>query len=333
MQVKSIRVQFPLETRFMGKGRKWLAAAALAAIAAAGVAMAFTADVRQARDRLAGRSKLLPTAHGPLEYADAGSGPPLLMIHGTGGGFDQGLLFSEKILADGIRVISPSRFGYLRSSFPADHSAEAQADAFVELLDRQKLDKVAVAGGSAGAISAVQFALRHPDRTAALVLIVPAANVEGHDPVEMSPAQEWIVRRLVTSDFLYWAARELAPRQLIGFLLATDPALLRQVSPDERLRAYRILDQLLPISARWRGMLSDAELAGHPARVDFRALRVPVLIVSAEDDRFGTAATSRAIARQVPGARLILFSSGGHIFLGHDAEAARAVAEFVHIHR
>ena len=268
-----------------------------------------------------------------MEFAVAGSGPPLLMIHGTGGGFDQGLLFSEKVAALGVRVIAPSRFGYLRSSFPADHSSQAQADAFVALLDHLKLEKVVVAGGSAGALSAVQFALRHPERTSALILIVPAANVQGHDPNQMSPTQEWLVRRLVTSDFLYWSGRKIAPKQLIGFLLATDPALLDQVPADERDRAYRILDQMLPISARWQGMLNDAQLAGHPARMDFRGIRIPTLIISAEDDRFGTAGTSKAIARQMPSSRLLLFPNGGHVLLGHDAASAREIAQFVKQHQ
>ena len=57
-----------------------------------------------------------------------------------------------------------------------------------------------------------------------------------------------------------------------------------------------ILDQILPISRRWRGMLNDAKLAGHPARVDLRQLRVPLLLLSADDDRFGTAPTARAIS-------------------------------------
>jgi 2-hydroxy-6-oxonona-2,4-dienedioate hydrolase len=296
------------------------------------VALPFRADLRAARERLEGRSEIIQTPAGPMEFAVVASGSPLLMIHGTGGGFDQGLLASEKVAGSGIRVIAPSRFGYLRSSFPADPSSEAQADAFVALLDHLKLDKVAVAGASAGAISAVQFALRHPNRTSALILIVPAANVEGHDPNKMSPAQEWIVRTFVMSDFLYWAAGETAPKQLIGFLLATDPALLDQVSADERERAYRYLDQMLPISARSRGMLNDGQLAGHPARVDFRRVRAPVLIISAEDDRFGTAGTSKAIAKHIPSARLVLFPSGGHVLLGHDQDSARAIARFIKRH-
>lgn len=305
---------------------------AIAAIAIVAIWLAFRSDVQAAEQRVTGESQLVQTRHGVMEYAEQGRGPPLLMIHGTGGGFDQGLMFSQSVIGNGIRVIAPSRFGYLRSSWPADPSSERQGDAFVDLLDRLKLEKVAVAGGSAGALSAVQLALRHPDRTTALILIVPAANVEGHDPNEMSPAQEWVVRRLVTSDFLFWAARKTMPKRLVGFLLATDPALLSHVTPAERQRAFAILDQILPISRRWRGMLNDAKLAGHPADVDFSQLRVPLLLLSADDDRFGTAPTARAIARQVPGSRLIIYPSGGHIFLGHQRDSAAEIAGFVAKH-
>ena len=305
---------------------------AIGAICAVAIWLAFRSDVQAAERRVSGQSQLVQTRAGAMEYAEQGRGPALLMIHGTGGGFDQGLLFAQSIIGNGIRVIAPSRFGYLRSSWPADPSSEQQADAFVELLDRLQLEKVAVAGGSAGALSAVQFALRYPERTTALVLIVPAANVEGHDPNQMSPAQEWLVRRLVTSDFLYWAARETVPERLIGFLLATDPALLDAVPPDERRRAFAILDQILPISRRWRGMLNDAKLAGHPARVDFRGLRVPLLLLSADDDRFGTAPTAQAIARRVLGSRLVIYPTGGHIFLGRQLDSANEIARFVREH-
>lgn len=142
----------------------------------------------------------------------------------------------------------------------------------------------------------------------------------------MSRAQEWLVSRLMTSDFMFWAAKEVLTEQMIGFLLATDPTLLSQVPESERRRAYAILDPISPISRRWRGMLNDAKLAGHPTRVDFAGLRVPLLLLSAEDDRFGTAPTARAIAQQVQGARLVVYESGGHILLGcHQASAAEIV--------
>ena len=70
-------------------------------------------DLDAARERVRGHSQVLQTRWGRLEYAVAGGagGPALLMIHGTGGGFDQGLRFADALMARGLRVIAPSRFG------------------------------------------------------------------------------------------------------------------------------------------------------------------------------------------------------------------------------
>ncbi|MGQ0589980.1 MAG: alpha/beta fold hydrolase [Sphingosinicella sp.] len=309
---------------------------AIGAIAAASVLLGmgfgvhtFSGSLEASRRRVSGRSSVIASRFGALEFAVAGSGQPLMMIHGTGGGFDQGLSFAARLAARGHRILAPSRFGYLRSDFPADPSSANQADALVELLDRLGIDRLPVAGGSAGALSAAQLALRHPNRCSGLILLVPAANVSGRDPVEMSAFQELMVEGVLNSDFLYWAALNAVPGRLVGTLLATDPALLARVSPEERRRAYRILEEIMPISARVRGLRNDALLAGSPARMDFSASRVPTLVVSAEDDRFGTAATAREIARAIPDARLVLYRSGGHIWLGHDADVAEAIDQFV----
>lgn len=287
----------------------------LAAVAMAFAAQAYSADLRDAERRLAGRSELVRTRYGQMEYAVAGKGAPILMVHGTGGGFDQGLTFTESLLPHGFKVIAPSRFGYLRSDFPANPSAERQADAFVDLLDRLGIQRVTVAGGSAGALSAAQFALRHPDRCAALILIVPAANVKGRDPVEMSPVQREAVRRLTTSNLLFWTLSHLARDQMVQTLLATEPDLVRRASAREQARAYRSLDEIMPVERRSKGMLNDARLAGSPAPMAFSGIRVPTLIVSAEDDRFGTAVTARDLAAAIPWARLHIFPDGGHIWV------------------
>ena len=251
------------------------------------------------------------------------------MIHGTGGGFDQGLGFASALQRRVHRIIAPSRFGYLQSDFPVDPSLANQADAFVALLDHLRIDQLPVIGGSAGALSASVFALRHPDRCTALVLLVPAANVSGSDPVEMSGPQQSAVRALLNSDFLYWSALETIPEWLIGTLLATDPSLLSKVSPSERKRAFGIASDIMPIHARTKGMLNDAAQAGHPAKVDFSLLRMPVLVISAEDDRFGTAATARKIAAMVPRSELTILPDGGHIWLGHDEAVAERMQAFI----
>jgi 2-hydroxy-6-oxonona-2,4-dienedioate hydrolase len=310
--------------------RQWLLCLGAATLIGGGYVWSrFRRAVGVADRRITGRSSTIATPFGTLEYAIAGSGPPMLMIHGTGGGFDQGLRFAEALKRLGHRIIAPSRFGYLRSDFPVDPSLANQADALAALLDHLAIDRLAVAGGSAGALSATAFALRHPDRCSALVLLVPAANVDGSDPVEMSALQESAVRTLLTSDFAYWSALNAAPEKLIGTLLATDPALLAKVSKTERARAFTILSDIMPIGARAQGILNDARQAGHPAAMDFSQLRMPVLLISTEDDRFGTAATAHKIAAVVPQAELTVLPDGGHIWLGHDAEVAERMHRFL----
>ena len=56
---------------------------------------------------------------------------------------------------------------------------------------------------------------------------------------------------------------------------------------------------------------------------------MPTLVLSCEDDLFGTAATARLLAKRIPGARLVVYPDGGHIWLGHDADLAAEIARFI----
>ena len=157
------------------------------------------------------------------------------MIHGTGGGFDQGVAFSRRLIEAGCRIIAPSRFGYLRSAYPSEPSSENQADAFVDLLDELSIDRVAVVGGSAGALSALQFAIRHPQRCAALVPVVPAAYAPDHTPQPPSLLARAIMEYALKSDFLFWSGLQ-RPTCNDGDIARDDPDLVAQASADERER-------------------------------------------------------------------------------------------------
>ncbi|SMX32144.1 alpha/beta fold hydrolase [Maliponia aquimaris] len=290
---------------------------------------AYRSTMAAADARLARNSSLIETEFGPLEYAVAGDGPPLMMIHGTGGGFDQGLLFAHQIRETGFRIVAPSRFGYLRSAFPDDASPRHQADVLVALLDQLGIARLPVVGGSAGALSAAEFALRHPDRCSHLVLLVPAANLTGRDPVEFTALQRMAVGLVLGSDLAFWSLARMAPGQMLRTLLATDPALLAQVSKDEQRRAQLILDGLLPISRKANGLRTDGFWAGTPFPTAYQDITVPTLILSCEDDLFGTADTARRLADRIPGAVLKTWPEGGHIWLGHDADVAREFRMFV----
>lgn len=301
------------------------------ALAAAGgwAGLSFTTAIRAAEERLSTGSQVIDSTFGRLEYAEAGAGRPLLMIHGTGGGFDQGLNFCRRLIGS-YRVISPSRFGYLRSDFPADPSSENQADALVELLDHLGIDRLPVAGGSAGALPALAFALRHPDRCSALVALVPASYVPGR-PATPGPTgfAATAMTAMLRSDLLFWLALNTMPDTMIGTMLATDPALLATATPDERARVNGILSDILPVSRRTNGLINDARLASNPARMDLSAISVPTLAISLEDDRFGTIAAARHIADVVKGARLVTYPTGGHVWVGHDEELFGEIERFL----
>lgn len=121
------------------------------AIAAVIIWWRFDVDMRRAHARVEHGSIVVQTLCGPIEYQEAGTGVPLLAVHGSGGGHDQGMAFARPLTRRGIRVIAMSRFGYLRTPMPADASAAAQADAHICLLDALGIARAAVLGGSAGA--------------------------------------------------------------------------------------------------------------------------------------------------------------------------------------
>ena len=305
-------------------------AAGAVAIAGGAVGSAYSRAISAERARVSASSSTVQTRFGIMEYVVAGEGRPVLMVHGTGGGFDQGLLFAQRLPLMGYQVVSPSRFGYLRSDFPPDPSTASQADAFVELLDALGIEKLPVMGGSAGALSAIEFAIRHPDRCSALIAIVPATYSPDRPSLQpMTAMQERVLFTLLGSDFLFWSALRLMPDVMIGTMLATDPALVAAASPAERARAERIMREILPVSRRTRGLMNDARLSANPAKQEVDRITAPTLAISLEDDRFGTLDGARHLASRVAGARLVTWPTGGHIWIGHDEELFAEIDAFL----
>jgi 2-hydroxy-6-oxonona-2,4-dienedioate hydrolase len=289
----------------------------------------FSAAMADARSRTSKGSRVIENRFGTMEYAVAGNGPPAIMIHGTGGGFDQGLAFAAPLVAAGHRIIAPSRFGYLRSSFPSDPSSERQADAIAALMSELGIARAPVIGGSAGALSAMQFAIRHPDRCSALVTIVPAAFAPDRPPSRPNAIGQVIMDYGLKSDFLFWAAMVTAENAMISALLATDPELVRSAAASEQARVRSILRGILPVSARAAGLLNDALLAGSPSAMPLERIKAPTLAIALADDRFETLAAARHIASSVPGARLVSYPSGGHVWVGRDQQLFAEVSGFL----
>ena len=291
----------------------------------------FRADIKKARNALElHETRAIKTASGPVAFIDRGDGFPVLSIHGTGGGYDQGLELAKGLLSNGHRVIAPSRFGYPGSPAPDRNDAAAQADAFAELLDILGVRRAVITGASAGAISALHFAARHPERAAALLVMVPAYYPKSDSaPEPWSPLLTWAVTSALQSDFLFWAGQTLLPETFASMILATDREILKAASKTERARLEELLAMIQPISERSIGLLLDARNTAAPLPVDLSAISAPAFVASAEDDRYLTAGSARMIAGAIPDAQLLITPDGGHVWVNRQAEIDRAVTEFL----
>lgn len=319
----------------MAKTRFRIAALVVLVAIAAGLGVVtyfYQRDIQQARDRTSNGSQIVQTPCGPIEYAMAGDGPPVLLVHGAGGGFDQGMGFGRPLVERGFRVIAMSRFGYLRTPLPADASPPAQADAHACLLDALGIQRAAVVGASAGAPSSMQFALRHPKRTTAIVLLVPAVYVPRPDnaPSVTTPrGTKFLIDMGLRSDFLFWATIRLARQTVIRAILATPPAVVENASPEEQARMQQVMDSILPISERRLGLLNDVAVIPALRRYELERINAPTLTISFADDLYGTYAGARYTAGQIRGARFVGYPSGGHMWVGHQQDVLNEIARFL----
>jgi pimeloyl-ACP methyl ester carboxylesterase len=300
--------------------------------AALGIYLAFTRDIEAAVKRLEGTSKVIETESGPVEYAIVGEGTPLLMVHGSGGGFDQGLDFAQSFARHGYKVIAMSRFGYLRTPYPQDASPETQADAHANLLKALGIEKAAIMGASAGAPSAMQFAIRHPEKCSALVVLVPLAyrpeTVTQSAPT-LSAFQQKVLMTLVGSDLVFWAAAKLTPGTVIRKVLATPNEDVDTASASEKARVDTMMKHILLISLRVKGLMFDSAVHASLRRYAMEKITAPTLVMSVKNDLYGTYASAEYTASQIPGAKFVGFDKGGHVWAGHGEEAEAAILDFL----
>lgn len=298
-------------------------------IATAGVVfLLYKNELGRMRDAVSRGGVVANLDIGSVEYADSGAGIPLLSIHGAGGGFDQGLANAADLVGKGFRVIAPSRFGYLRTPVPQDTSPAAQADAHAALLSKLDVPKAVVVGVSAGARSAVELTLRHPDKVTALILIVPGLY-SPTSPVSIEASRGnkfvfWVVN--AGGDFAWWATEKIAPSVLVRFL-GVRPALVAAAPRAERNRVMSIVKSVEPLSLRFPGINIDSAPALHVLPLE--VITAPTIIISARDDLFNTLPAAEFAAAKIPRAKLVVYDTGGHLLVGQQQDVRMAVRTFL----
>ncbi len=257
-----------------------------------------------------GKVGIANTAYGPVEYAEHGAGPAVLMLHGTPGGYDQGMAVARIMALRGYRIISPSRPGYLGTSLAVGRDPLSQADACAALLDTLGIRRASILSNSGGGIIATAFALAYPERTTRLILL-----------------QSITARMDIAADDLFRAAL------LLPLSLRIAPAVLMQTLRrcDAQLvgAALDLARSTLPAARRRAGVLNDSLHISTLPAVPFAALRTPTLLVHGTADLNVPYEQSAAAAAALPDARLLTIPGGDHSSVLFERRIAEAINDFL----
>lgn len=276
------------------------------------VSAAYLWDMNRSYERISGKSKVIPSPYGEIEFSEGGSGPDVLVIHGSGGGYDQGELLAQATVGGKFHWIAPSRFGYLRSTFHDGATFEDQARAYAYLLDQLGIKKVAVVALSHGGPSALLFAMFYPERVSSLTL-VSCGVASSNETAQLDANQKGdTLTAIYKYDPLYWAVTKIFRSQFLQLLGASD-AVIASLNPEQKELVDRVVDYMNPVSLRSAGVFFDNRAKMPNERI--AAIKAPTLIFHATDDALQLYRNAQFAEATISGSRLVSFQRGGHLLL------------------
>ena len=245
-----------------------------------------------------------------VHYRDEGSGPPLLLIHGTSSSLHTWDAWTEALTSHRrvVRLDLPG-FGLTGPAPDRDYRAARFARVAAALLDHLQIPQADVAGNSLGGRVAVELALAHPDKVRRLVL-VDAAGLSGQSPPPIFRlAQTPVANRLLTV---------ISPRVLVR-------ANVEQVYGDPSRVTEALVDRYHAVLLREgnRQALVDRFTGPRDPDLDDRLdeIRVPTLLQWGARDVWIPLEFGRRFERGIAGAELRVYDQLGHVPMEEDPDA------------
>ena len=250
-------------------------------------------------------------------YLEAGSGDPVVLLHGSGPGVSGFANWQHTIpgLAEHFRIIAPDIVGYGETSRPDDvvYSLSTWSDHVLGLLDTLGLDRVSLVGNSLGGRISLDIADRHPDRVSRMVLMgSPGVGMTLTDGLKALRAYEPSLDNM---------------RALLLDYFAVDPSIIT----DELVR-IRYAASVETFDA-YRAMFFDPRHKGNELSIteeQTRSIRTPSLLIHGREDKVVPPEVSWTMLHLLQDADLHIFARCGHwTQIERAAEFNELVAHFL----
>lgn len=316
--------------------------AAVLALVLAGVMLSHTLQAQQPARRPRARETRIPVGNGVSLYArEVGRGQPVLVLHG-GPDFDSAYLLPDfDRLGGAVRLIYYDQRGRGKSAErvnPGEVSLGSEIADLDAVRQHFQLRNPVLLGHSWGALLALEYALRHPDRVSRLILMNPApvsaADLAAFRRTYVENLGGEMARQRATAASAAYKAGDpaaVAERYRIHFknalarpadfeklMAAMKAAFIRQGAAGI-LEARAVEDRL--VAETWG-------LPGYDLLPKLRGLRIPTLVIAGDHD-FIPVSISEHIAEAIPGARLQTLRNCGHFsYLECPADVRRAFTAF-----
>ena len=257
-------------------------------------------------------------------YEQAGEGPRLLFIGGTGGDLRQKPNTLDGPLVRHFETLTYDQRGLGQTSKPpGPYSMADYANDAAGLLDALGWERAHVVGVSFGGMVAQELTLRHPDRVERLALVCTSSGGAGGASYPLHtlsdlPLAERAVRAVEMSDTRNDAAWREANSETYQQLLAGLAGRARIAESDASLDRQAERGAALQLEAR----------SHHDTWERLPAIETPTFVAGGRYDGIAPVSNQQALASQIPGALLELFE-GGHLFLMQDRRAFGRIIEFL----
>ncbi len=252
--------------------------------------------------------RTLATPDGELHYHEAGDGPPLLLLHGSGPGVSGWANFGDNLarFARHFRTLVLDLPGFGRSH-PVDGPPILHAPgAVLAFLDGLGVDRLAMVGNSLGGGVVAGLAASNPDRVSRLV------TLGGVGVPFFSPSPPEGIIRLV--EFVDDPTRDRLVQWMRSMVF--DPALLTEEFVEARWRAASDPEALASIRTIYNQGLLDAfrslTVANPETLAMLGRITAPTLLTWGRDDRVTPLDGAIAPLRLIPRCELHVFPDCGH---------------------